>query len=197
MRLWPRTLSFLSFIRLLNASLRYVGHSRAIEDLGHEDVAEFLAAPLARTRPDGGRKKATSENALRSSLRGFFRYLHRAGYIARDPTRLLRQAVCGTPPPDSLTDGDQERLLFTLANAEGPEGRRDSAMFHLMLASGLRVGSVVALDVEDVDLERGEVAVRKATDPSGSFSGEGDELTRHNQRSFRKATRQVQSVTRA
>ena len=40
-----------------------------------------------------------------------------------------------------------------LANADGPDGRRDSAMFHLIMHAGQRVGSVVALDVETVDLE--------------------------------------------
>ena len=63
------------------------------------------------------------------------------------------------PPPTTLSDDEQDRLLFVLANSPGREGRRDSAMFHLMLACGLRVGSVVALDVEDVDLSSGKSMV--------------------------------------
>ena len=67
-----------------------VGHSGRIDDFGHEDVARFLTAPAAHTRPDGGKKRATSVNALRTSLRCFFAYLHGAGYIASNPARLVR-----------------------------------------------------------------------------------------------------------
>jgi len=147
-------------VRLLAAWCRDVRHSGDLGTISHEDIATVLASTQANTRPDGARKKAGSMNALRASLHGFFRYLHRGGYIAEDPTRLVRRAICGPPPPTTLSADEQDRLLFVLANADGPDGRRDSAMFHLMMHAGLRVGSVVALDVEDVDLEGAEVHLR-------------------------------------
>ncbi|HET8692703.1 MAG TPA: tyrosine-type recombinase/integrase [Steroidobacteraceae bacterium] len=61
----------------------------------------------------------------------------------------------------TLTE-DQRRLLDALAAARDPEGRRDHALIATMLGSGIRVGSAVALDVEDLDLERGEVRLRTA-----------------------------------
>ena len=149
-------------VRLFARWCRDVRHTGVVAEITHEDVARFLTARQVRTRPDDGEKRACTMNALRSSLRGFFGYLYRAGHIARDPTQLLRRANCGTPPPNTLSEDEQDRLLFVLSNAQGPEGRRDSAMFHLMLRCGLRVGSVVGIDVEDVDLEGGEIAVRSA-----------------------------------
>ena len=77
-----------------------------VNAIGHEDVARFLAATVARTRPDGGVKKASSMNAFRSSLKGFFSYLHQAGYIPLDPGRLIRRAICGTPLPQALTEDE-------------------------------------------------------------------------------------------
>ena len=149
-------------LRLLGRWARDVGHhGDQVEALDHEAVARFLADTAARTRPDGAAKKATSVNCLRSSLRGFFSYCHRAGFLAQDPTRLLRRARCGVPPPRALSKDEEERLLATLAAAAGEEAKRDHAIIHLMLATGLRVGSVVALDLEDVDLEQGELAVRR------------------------------------
>ncbi len=41
-------------------------------------------------------------------------------------------------------------------------GGRDFAVFHLLLGAGLRIGSALALEVGDLDLDRGEVYVRKA-----------------------------------
>ncbi len=136
------------------------GLSGRVCDFEHEAVATFLASPEATTRPDGRRKRASSVNALRSSVRGFFAYLAAAGYLEEDPARLVRRARCGPPPPRALSEGEQAQLLAALSAAEGREERRDRALFLLMLRAGLRVGEAVGLDVEDLDLEQGEVAVR-------------------------------------
>lgn len=56
-------------VRLLARWARGVGGGGdEIERLGHEDVARFLAAPVATGRQGGGAKKATSANCLRSSV---------------------------------------------------------------------------------------------------------------------------------
>jgi integrase/recombinase XerD len=128
----------------------------------HEDVAAFVASPAARCCPDGAPKTATSVNALRSSLRGFFSYLHEAGYVAANPTRLLRRALCSPPPPRALTDHEQEKLLEVLDGGESYEARRDAALVRTMLGTGLRLSSALALRVEDLDLVSREVTIRSA-----------------------------------
>src|SRR5262245_44068472 len=67
---------------------------RRLTQIDHETLALFLAAPEATRSAHGGQKLATSLNALRSSLRTFFGYLHRAGYVRQDPARLIRGAHC-------------------------------------------------------------------------------------------------------
>ena len=147
-------------VRLFAAWCAENGLCGDVSEIGHEHIAQFLSSPAARLRPDGGVKRATSVNALRSSLRGFFQYLHRAGYIRQDPTRLTRRALCGTAPPRGLTEAEQVCLLASLAEGLGFVAERDHALFHVMLATGIRVGSAVDLDVDDVDLERGELWIR-------------------------------------
>jgi integrase len=49
-----------------------------------------------------------------------------------------------------------------LQAAREPAARRDHLLIALMLATGIRVGSALALDVEDVDLGAGELSLRKA-----------------------------------
>src|SRR4029079_7415285 len=92
--------------RYVGAFAAWVAHgrgSRAVTRVGHKDIAEFLAAPEARTAAHGGPKLPVSMNSMRTSLRVFFRYLHEAGEIGQNPARLIRRAICGTPPPRSLT----------------------------------------------------------------------------------------------
>ena len=149
-------------IRLLAAWLAGAGHSGELGDIDHEVLARFLASPMARTRPDSRPKKATAMNCLRSSIRTFFAYLAQAGYLPSNPAGVVKRALCSPPPPRSLSEADQGRLLTTLAAAEGPEAERDHMLFHLMLASGVRLGSALVIETTDVDLERGELTLRSA-----------------------------------
>ena len=148
-------------IGLLDSWLREHGKGTEVEEIVHETLAAFLASPCARMRPDGKTKRATSTNALRTSLRTFFRYAHEAGYVRSNPARLVRRALCGTPPIRALSEEEQGRLVEALEAGKGPVAERDRMLFVLMLGSGIRIGSTLALDVGDVDLERGELALRR------------------------------------
>jgi site-specific recombinase XerC len=159
----PHTIG--QFRRHVRALARWLAAERLpldVQAIGHEDIAAFVASPVARCRPDWTPKTGTSVNAMRSSLRGFFSYLHRAGMIHQDPTRLLRRAICSPPPPRALTDDEQERLLEVLDGGESYEARRDAALVRVMLGTGLRLSSALALRVEDVDLVAREVTIRSA-----------------------------------
>jgi len=149
-------------VRALVAWLSAENLSCEVEAIDHETIARFLASSTARTRPDGQPKKPTSVNALRTSTRVFFSYMHRAGYVASDPARLVRRAKCGPPPPRGLSDEEEAKLLAALREATDAESRRDRVLVELMLATGLRLGSAIALDVADVDLAAGELHVRVA-----------------------------------
>jgi site-specific recombinase XerC len=149
-------------VRLLAAWLAGEGRSQDVAAITHEVLARFLASSAARTRPDGKGKRATAMNCLRSSVRTFFAYLAQAGYLATNPAAVIKRAMCGSPPPRALSEADQGKLLAVLATATGPEAERDHVIFHLMLAAGIRLGSALAIDARDVDLDRGEVLLRSA-----------------------------------
>lgn len=158
----PHTLKqYQRHVRLLARWLEGEGRDQEVETIDHEVLALFLVSDAATRRPDGRPKKATAMNTLRSSLRTFFGYLHAAGYVAANPARLIRPARCGTPPPRALSTDEQGRLLAALDAAATPEERRDRVLFRLMLATGIRIGSALGLDVEDVDLENGDLWLRR------------------------------------
>jgi site-specific recombinase XerD len=121
-----------------------------IRDLTTITIARFFAQPALRNL------KPATVNTLKTSVRDFFAYLHQAGMIPEDPTRMIRRARCGPPPPRGLADEERSRLSAVLSQAP----QRDRVLFELMLTAGLRVGSAVGLDVEDLDLARGIIHLR-------------------------------------
>lgn len=145
-------------------------HVRALErwagdpdvtSVGHELVARFLASAAVRERQGGGVRKPSSANAIRSSLRGFFSFVHAAGYAPANAARLVRRARTRIGPPRGVGDADAARLLAALEEARSASERRDRVLFTLLLRAGLRLGSALGLDVEDVDFEAGELRLRK------------------------------------
>jgi site-specific recombinase XerD len=132
-----------------------------VAGLGPEHVARFLASAEALRRPDGRSRRTGSMNALRSSLRGFFDYLERAGLVERSPARVLRMARVGATPPRGMRPEEVASLLAVLAADTTVAGRRDRALFAFLLGTGARLGSALALEVGDVDLAAGTATLRE------------------------------------
>ncbi len=152
------------------------------QDLGritHEVVAEFMVSPAARSRRDGGIKRATSTNQLRTSLRCFFGYCEEAGLVRRSPAKLLKLARCSSRPPTAITDAECRRLFTTLSKSDDPRAARDHALFHLLRATGARIGAALALAVADVDFRRREIALLFNKNDSPTTVPINDALRRH------------------
>ena len=147
-------------VRLLARWLVAGGRPTVVGEITHLVLAEFLVSPEARLRPDGRPKKPAAANALRSSLRTFFGYTHAAGLTTQNSARLIRRARLAPAPPRGLTVPEQTRLLGVLDQAEGEAGERDRVLFSLLLAAGLRIGSALAIDIEDVDTGGGQLYLR-------------------------------------
>lgn len=107
-----------------------------------------------------GRGLAASTIARRlASLRSLYKFLRRQGLLSGDPTAALRNPKQPRRLPHLLTIDEVVRLLDGIP-ADSDLGQRDRAMFEVLYGGGLRVGELVALDREDVDLDAGLVRVR-------------------------------------
>ncbi len=93
-----------------------------------------------------------------SSIRSFFRWAKRRGYISDDPARSLRAPKRPTRLPTVLSNHEIETLL-SLPDST-PTGLRDRAVLELLYASGIRVSEAANLTIADVDLEELEIRVR-------------------------------------
>ncbi len=85
-----------------------------------------------------------------STLRSFFRWSCREGYLERNPAKGLPSPRTPKSLPRALTLPDTTALLESEDDDGFPE--RERALFELLYATGLRVSEAAALDVDDVDL---------------------------------------------
>lgn len=131
--------------------------------LGHHDLADLdlrtLRSWLARQQTLG---KARSTMARRATaVRVFTAWARRTGRARSDPGSLLGSPKSHRTLPGALDVAEARALLEAAgrrADDGSPLGLRDAAILELLYATGIRVGELCALDVDDVD--RGRRVVR-------------------------------------
>jgi integrase/recombinase XerC len=97
-----------------------------------------------------------------TSARAFTAWLNRTGRARTDAGALLGTPKARRELPVALGPDDIRALLDVTAAAiadDGPIGRRDLAVLELLYATGIRVGELCGLDVDDLDRERRVVRV--------------------------------------
>ena len=107
---------------------------------------------------EAGYAKATIARRL-ASLRSFYKFGQREGWIKANPGKPLRNPRKGRSLPHFLSAEDIGRLL--VAPPENcPMGLRDRAILETMYSAGLRVSEVVGLNRGDMDLDAGVLRIR-------------------------------------
>jgi integrase/recombinase XerC len=132
--------------------------------LGHTDVATLdlrtLRSWLA-TQQTLGRARTTMARRA-TAVRVFTAWAHRTGRIQSDPGALLGSPRAHRTLPPALRVDEARSLLEAAASHAddgSPVGTRDVAILELLYATGIRVGELCGLDVDDVDHERRVVRV--------------------------------------
>lgn len=125
-------------------------------DVGRTVLRRYLAYLATR----GYARRTIARRA--STLRRYFRWLRRSGVIEADPTAGLSAPRGEARLPRVLRPDELRALLDDTApwaRNDGPASLRDGALLELLYGSGLRVAEATAIDVGDLDLERGRVVV--------------------------------------
>jgi integrase/recombinase XerD len=118
---------------------------------GH--LQEYLAYRLQQQRAE----RRSVARAV-SSIRRYYRYLSEQGQLPNDPSDGIKPPKLERRLPDSLSEGDVEKLLSAPSDAT-PRGLRDRAMLELLYACGLRVSELVGLNIDQLNLRQGVVRV--------------------------------------
>jgi integrase/recombinase XerC len=119
-------------------------------------LARYLTDPALQVTPIGTKRNARTTNRTKTALRLLFGYLTLAGTLHHDPSRLLKNAKTDRPLPTPMTEAEERRFVKALEwNRRCREGRRDHALFTLLLRSGMRLAAALVLDLADLDLRTG------------------------------------------
>lgn len=93
-----------------------------------------------------------------ASLRSFFKFCCRRGWLRWNPAALVTTPKLPKPLPPHLTV-DQAFQLLATPQGDDPLALRDRAILELFYASGIRLGELTGLTVDDLDLEQRLVKV--------------------------------------
>lgn len=148
---------------------RFTGDDPSNDDDGNR-TAEFdavgaidittLRGWLARLQAAGCARTTLARRA--AAARTFTAWAHRRGLLPDDTGALLGTPKAHRTLPAVLRQAEASRLLEVAAVAcddGSPVGLRDRAILELLYATGIRVGELVGLDVDDIDGERRVVRV--------------------------------------
>jgi integrase/recombinase XerC len=86
-----------------------------------------------------------------SALRSFFKYLVREGAVEANPARSVATPKREKHLPAVMQPSDVA-LLLEQPDRSGSLGLRDAAFLELLYASGLRIGELVGIDIDDLEL---------------------------------------------
>jgi site-specific recombinase XerD len=130
-----------------------LGHAQraGVDDLAALDLPtlrSWLAAQHAAglSRPTLARRTA--------SARAFTAYAHRRGLLPADPGPLLGTPKHARTLPRVLRQDEAAALLDDAEPAAEPSALRDRAALELLYGSGIRVGELCGLDIDDIDQAR-------------------------------------------
>ncbi|MBI3322056.1 MAG: tyrosine recombinase XerC [Candidatus Omnitrophica bacterium] len=137
-----------------------------------------LRSFVAQQRTDG-RSKATMARRI-SSIRSFFRFLHREGFIESNPA-VSANPLAGLKRPKqdqhlpSFLSMEEAQRLVEAPQGDHVAGARDRAILETLYSTGLRVSELVGLKVRDVDLIGGSLRTvgkgrKERLVPMGSYS---------------------------
>jgi integrase/recombinase XerD len=133
---------------LMQFSLHLAERGASLETATPDDIREFLAS---------GTWKPASRARKAAAIRSFYRQRVLAGLAACDPSWSLSTPRLGSRLPHTLTVEEVDRLL-TMPKAT-PAGLRDRALLETVYGAGLRASEVLALRLQDLDLDVGFVRV--------------------------------------
>ena len=140
-------------------NLMAFAHERGINDLADVKLSD-LRSWLAHQSETGASRATIARRA--ASARAFLRWAARTGVIAADPSLRLVAPRRLKTLPGVLKQEEMNTLLAVAAVAADDQDAvhlRDRAMLELLYATGIRVGELVGLDVDDVDFDSNVVRV--------------------------------------
>lgn len=115
-------------------------------------TTEMIRAYLSDYQAKNGCSKVTVDN-VRRNLSSFFSRLEEEDHILKSPVRRIHKIKTKTVIKEIISDENIETLR------DNCEEKRDLAIIDILYSTGMRVGELVNLDINDLDFEERECVV--------------------------------------
>ena len=120
----------------------------AVRKITTEEIREYLAEYQKRNNCSN----VTVDN-IRRNISSFFSWLEEEDYILKSPTKRIHKIKTKTTVKNVISDEGIEKLRDNCKDI------RDLAIIDLLYSTGIRVGELVNLNIDDIDLEGRECIV--------------------------------------
>lgn len=115
-------------------------------------TTEIIRDYLVGYQNRNGCSKVTTDN-VRRNLSSFFSWLEEEDYILKSPMRRIHKIKTAKVVKQIITDEGMEKLRDVCSVP------RDLAIIDLLYSTGIRVGELVNLNIDDIDFEQRECIV--------------------------------------
>ena len=115
-------------------------------------TTEEIRAYLVDYQKINNCSKVTVDN-IRRNVSSFFSWLEEEDYILKSPMKRIHKIKTKTVVKNTISDEDIEKLRDHCSNI------RDLAMIDLLYSTGMRVGELINLNIDNVDMEQRECIV--------------------------------------
>ena len=121
---------------------------KSVKHIETDDIRRYLTKYQEKKKSS----KVTIDN-IRRILSSFFSWLEDEDYILKSPVRRIHKVKTGTNIKETYSD---EALELMRDNCTEP---RDLAMIDMLASTGMRVGEMVLLNINDIDFNERECIV--------------------------------------
>jgi len=150
----PRTVR--AYGREIRAFAEFLaGRGGALATAGKAEIRAFVFELKGRGLAN------TSLGRALAGLRAFYCWRLKEGEGEYNPAAQVAGPKTAARQPLFLTELEMEILLSPEGDDSGPLARRDQALLELAYSAGLRVGELVGLDLDDLDMTRQVARVRR------------------------------------
>src|SRR3989337_3430264 len=131
------------------------------DSLLHEDLRKIdhiIIRGFLSSLYDKGLSKSSVARKI-SAIRTFFNYICREGNLVNNPGKMVSTPKRGKTLPRFLSVDEANRLMGSPAGSDIMSAR-DLAILETFYSAGLRIGEIVAINLEDLNLSEGLIKVK-------------------------------------